>query len=971
MDSLIKGLGDSHSPKGLLATSQTEDVLYEKILQLFYLCDTDNKGYATRDNLYQLQDELGLNIDEIDYAFDQLDTDKDNHLTLEEFTAGFGLFLGLEHSICSKTVFPNEDFAFQVFTLIDKHDNGYITKNDLYESADVLEIETSQIDSLFHKLSYGKSERVYFENFTKNMFVIVSLSPPLKEIKRKEQVKARNIRKKNLVARICHMDLSSFTDEDVEKILLDQATNIFHRCDIDKKNYVTLHDLHSLSIDFALPEEVINEAFSHLDTKKVGFLTLDEFIYGFGCFLGIEDVATDYTANECTIDEESNFKAQELFQMCDQNNKGYVTKYDLNALTSELGLTDKQISDIFMQLDQDGNGFITLSEFKQGFISIVDKSISKSAILDMDVDNSNISSNKVKYLKVENNHEIEMKNEKFFTERQKSVQYESEVNGIDEMLCCLEEQVGSSISKDQLLRLWNSVSSSGDMMLTKMFETFLLKVHNEIKSAKKEAKYLEDVLEKKSAYHSEEISRICDEMEAQLQLERSKLMQKETMKELQIREDLQQELVEKEKHIEKCMQRQIALEKRLQEVKDKEQYLKQQNIELLKENNELEDKLNNSITSFEVLKSNLLHLEEQTSLEKKETLRAALRATQGMSYEHEDLIRRLDALRKMNQKLRDDRDAIEATLKTNVALPELSPILEQKSHMEKKKFSRMTSSPSHKPLTKQGSVMSAYFDSKSDICNPDNEQSLDFSSRTFSSSNEKLNFGKPDLIETEETDFECEDISKAHLDQPPIFSTPKSPRLPPVGSNSEDDPEISLTMLKHPPENPNRVYKIVFVGDSGVGKSSFIYRFCHNDFRPNFSATIGVDFQVKTLEICNNWIALQLWDTAGQERFQSLTKQYFRRADGIIIMFDLTSETSFTNVKGWMLSVEEGAEPDCVIALIGSKSDMVVGENNNQRKVNKEAAEKIAKDYNALYFEVSARSGENVNETIVVLAKKK
>lgn len=69
-----------------------------------------------------------------------------------------------------------------------------------------------------------------------------------------------------------------------------------------------------------------------------------------------------------------------------------------------------------------------------------------------------------------------------------------------------------------------------------------------------------------------------------------------------------------------------------------------------------------------------------------------------------------------------------------------------------------------------------------------------------------------------------------------------------------------------PPENPNRVYKIVFVGDSGVGKSSFIYRFCFEDFRPNFSATIGVDFQVKTIQVNRQWTALQLWDTAGQER---------------------------------------------------------------------------------------------------------
>ncbi|KAK2152197.1 hypothetical protein LSH36_337g01059 [Paralvinella palmiformis] len=104
--------------------------------------------------------------------------------------------------------------------------------------------------------------------------------------------------------------------------------------------------------------------------------------------------------------------------------------------------------------------------------------------------------------------------------------------------------------------------------------------------------------------------------------------------------------------------------------------------------------------------------------------------------------------------------------------------------------------------------------------------------------------------------------------------------------------------------SPERLFKVVFVGDSGVGKSSFIHQFCNQTFKATFSATIGVDFQVKNVRVDGHVIALQLWDTAGQERFRSITKQYFRKADGVLVMYDVTSEVSFKNVRNWMISVQ-------------------------------------------------------------------
>lgn len=149
-----------------------------------------------------------------------------------------------------------------------------------------------------------------------------------------------------------------------------------------------------------------------------------------------------------------------------------------------------------------------------------------------------------------------------------------------------------------------------------------------------------------------------------------------------------------------------------------------------------------------------------------------------------------------------------------------------------------------------------------------------------------------------------------------------------MGSASHSTLEADL-------RTPDRIFKVVFVGDSAVGKTCFLHRlspsksgiiddsrFCHNRFKPLFNATIGVDFTVKTIQLKDRIVALQLWDTAGQERFRAITKQYFRKADGVILMFDVTSEQSLLNVRNWVDSVRAGVDESTVLCLVGNKVDL-------------------------------------------------
>ncbi|VDM96437.1 unnamed protein product, partial [Thelazia callipaeda] len=151
------------------------------------------------------------------------------------------------------------------------------------------------------------------------------------------------------------------------------------------------------------------------------------------------------------------------------------------------------------------------------------------------------------------------------------------------------------------------------------------------------------------------------------------------------------------------------------------------------------------------------------------------------------------------------------------------------------------------------------------------------------------------------------------------------------------------------------VFKVVFVGDSAVGKTSFLQRLCYNQFKPVFNATIGVDYTVKTFHLDHCVVALQLWDTAGQERFRSITKQYFRRADGVILMFDVTSEQSFLNVRNWITSVKADVEETCMLCLVGNKSNLC-------------EIFSILQEFDMSFFETSACTGFGVEECMRAIA---
>jgi len=169
---------------------------------------------------------------------------------------------------------------------------------------------------------------------------------------------------------------------------------------------------------------------------------------------------------------------------------------------------------------------------------------------------------------------------------------------------------------------------------------------------------------------------------------------------------------------------------------------------------------------------------------------------------------------------------------------------------------------------------------------------------------------------------------------------------------------------------PDRTYKVVFAGDAAVGKTSFINRITKGVFMSNLSSTLGVDFQVKTIRVDDRNIAIQLWDTAGQERFRSVTKTYFRRADGVMLLYDVTSDRSFCSVRHWVQCIDDVSEKRIPIILCGNKVDQrAISQADGRRCVGAEEGEKMARENSAIFMETSSKDGSNILDSLVLLAR--
>ncbi|KAL4612804.1 hypothetical protein GN956_G22904 [Arapaima gigas] len=660
-------------------------------------------------------------------------------------------------------------------------------------------------------------------------------------------------------------------------------------------------------------------------------------------------------------------KTQEFFQICDIEDKGFITRRDMQRLHGELPLSADELEDVFDTLDADGNGYLTLEEFSSGFSEFLfGRRISVSQV-------------------AENQHPPEA----LYQSQWKEMLAEND-DDEEKHFCMLLESLGAcNVFKDpeEVRSLWVQLRRDEPHLLSN-FEEFLARVTLQIKEADQEKREMESALKRKAATHDDELQHLYEEMEQQIKSEKDRILLqvKDSERFLTLSQDLGEQLSSKEQELEQLVQKQRRLERQCRELHSEQQETRVENVRLKQTNDELARELDHTCQELTLAQEQLMLLQQEAGRLQEEREMEMYRVTEGLQRERASLLKQLDLLREMNKHLRDERDMCYLKPKNSIkksswnqssgsmALKYVeggqAPKSEDEADVPKLSQRTLAGVNGHGPLVSQGSEegpvspIGPYLHRIISIEEDPLPQALQ----------SQVSPQQCSIEEAEEaTDLEMSDIYPgSHAptvtdeawsladDRVPSLSesdTPLSPRGQPVGKET-------ITHEEGVVSTPDRLFKIVLVGNSSVGKTSVLRRFCDDSFHPGTSATVGVDYSVKTLTVEKCRVALQMWDTAGQERYRSITKQFFRKADGVIIMYDITSQQTFLAVRNWLASVHEGAGGDIPIMLLGNKTDC-----ESERQVQLRVGESLAQDSHLIFYECSASTGHNVTKAMIHLAR--
>ncbi|XP_070263674.1 EF-hand calcium-binding domain-containing protein 4B [Myotis yumanensis] len=654
-------------------------------------------------------------------------------------------------------------------------------------------------------------------------------------------------------------------------------------------------------------------------------------------------------------------KAQEFFQTCDAEGKGFIARRDMQRLHKELPLSLEDLEDVFDALDADGNGFLTPEEFTTGFSHFF---FSQSKPSQGDAGEQ----------------VVPLQEEKVYQSRA-----EEDLGDLDEdeeaQFQMLMDKLGAqNVLEDEsdVKQLWLQLKKDEPHLLSN-FEDFLTRIFSQLQEAHEEKNELECALRKKIAAYDEEIQHLYEEMEQQIKSEKERFLLKDTERFQARSQELEQKLLSKEQELEQLAQKQKRLEGQCTALHNDKHETKAENTKLKLTNQELARELERTSRELQDAQQQLESLQQEACKLHQEKEMEVYRVTESLQREKSGLLKQLDFLRERNKHLRDERDICfqkDKAAKANTAAAKASwkqrsgsvigkymdgrGILRSQSEEEEDVFGmlRRRSSlglsgyplPEEEPGTREPGAEGPRPRALRRIISIEEDplpQLLDGS------------FERPLSECPEEEEVSDQGVEGQSQQAQPSQGElmPTSPRGQPVGKEALSKEEGSLS-------TPDRLFKIVFVGNSAVGKTSFLRRFCDDRFSPGMTATVGIDYRVKMVHVGDSQVALQLWDTAGQERYRCITQQFFRKADGVIVMYDLTAKQSFLSVRQWLSTVEEAVGDRIPVLLLGNKID-----NEKEREVPRGLGEQLAKENNLIFYECSAYSGHNTKESLLHLAR--
>ncbi|XP_039555631.1 EF-hand calcium-binding domain-containing protein 4B [Passer montanus] len=642
-------------------------------------------------------------------------------------------------------------------------------------------------------------------------------------------------------------------------------------------------------------------------------------------------------------------KAQEFFQICDLEDKGFVTRQDMQRLHPELPLSLEELEKVFVTLDADGNGSLTPKEFITGFSQFLLEQIA--------LKNDMVQPSK--------------------GETPCPVRYEETMTGEEDeefQFSNLMDRLGAAKVLDDetdVKQLWLQLRKEEPHLLSN-FEEFLVRIFSQLQEADNEKNELESALKKKIAAYDEEIQHLYEEMEQQIKKEKEQFLLKDTERFQSHCQELERKLLSKEQELEQLVQKQKRLEHQCTQLLSGKEETKVENTKLKLTNQELLRDLERTSHELSLAQQQLQVLQEEASRLHEEKEMEVYLVTETLQREKSGLLKQLDFLRERNKHLKDERDIFLQKCKTTVPKASwkqrsgsiIGKYLEGKMLPNSHSFEEDDIFSNSKRRNSGG--LNGVLSEEPDAGVTGGMPKTSHLQRIISIEEDHL----PQLLDRlvdkqlsrwtgeDENTFDTEMNNKSReQSMEHSSSSSSSSREQPVGKETLSNEEKINSV-------PERLFKIVFVGNSSVGKTSFLRRFCEDRFFPDTAATVGVDYNVRTVTVDRTQVALQLWDTAGQERYRSITKQFFRKADGVIVMYDITAKDTFTAVKQWLISIEEATGENVPVLLLGNKTD-----NEKEREVPMGIGDHLAKDYNLIFYECSAYSGYNVEKSVLHLAR--
>ncbi|NXV21936.1 RASEF protein, partial [Cepphus grylle] len=682
---------------------------------------------------------------------------------------------------------------------------------------------------------------------------------------------------------------------------------------------------------------------------------------------------------EAAGDELSRLRA--LFLACDPSGSGRIEREDFAALCAELRVRPAEAEAIFQRLDSDRDGAITFPEFARGFRGATCPRPGGG--------------------------------EPEGEEEEEEAAATWAATGLEQPWRDFEVRLGDEARyiprQEQVSVLYQNIHIA-EPRLIQPYEHVIKNFIREIKLQSTEMETLAIAVKRAQDKAAVQLSELEEEMEQRIQAAEHKVKKEEKRKAEEALNELKRQYDTEVGDLQVTIKKLKKLEEQSKNVNHREDVieLKKRMHDVLLENQKLKKDLLEAQTNIAFLQSELDSLKSEYA---DRTLNSErdLEMIREYTEDRDNLERQIEILQSANRKLHDSNDGLRSALENSLSkynrslrLANTSPGCTISRNSPKLNGGQSPLNPRY-DRSPHSSCVDEDYDSLA-LCDPMQRTNCEVDSLPESC----FDSGLSTLRDSNEYDSEAEYrhqriFQRSQCMQESFGGDASDTDVPEIRDEEAYSPDNSSTVLDWKPSRPvsrsssiastrkyisaltpqsdatectlkypssEKAYKIVLAGDAAVGKSSFLMRLCKNEFRGNTSATLGVDFQMKRLIVDGEPTVLQLWDTAGQERFRSIAKSYFRRADGVLLLYDVTCEKSFLNVREWVDMIEDATHENIPIMMVGNKADLrqAVTE-QGQKCVPINYGEKLAMTYNALFCETSAKDGSNIVEAVLHLAR--